>query len=248
MGRGGPITVPVHCSTALSHYPEPVLLLAIDTATSAITVALHDGDGVLAESSTLDARRHGEYLAPGIAQVLAQAGRTAAEVSAVVAGTGPGPFTGLRIGLVTARTFAFACGIPVFGMCSLDALAHQAWLEDAAGLGKSCVVATDARRKEVYWARYDIRAGGVVRRGEPMVAKAGVIANEVRGLPVIGRGAVLYADCFGRRLGPLDVSAGALAGLAARRLAAGEELPAAEPMYLRRPDAAPLPPRKPVLP
>jgi len=210
-----------------------VLLLAIDTATSAITVALHDGDQVLAESSTLDARRHGEYLAPGIAEVLAKAGRSAAEVSAVVAGTGPGPFTGLRIGLVTARTFAFARGIPVFGVCSLDALAHQAWRQDAAGLGQSCVVATDARRKEVYWARYDVTA-----------AKAEAIADEVSGLPVIGRGGVLYADWFGRRVGPLDVSAGALAGLAARRLVAGEELPEAEPMYLRRPDALPLPPVK----
>jgi tRNA threonylcarbamoyladenosine biosynthesis protein TsaB len=231
-----------------SYYPEPVLLLAIDTATSAITVALHDGDGVLAESTTLDARRHGEYLAPGIAQVLTEAGRTPAEVSAVVAGTGPGPFTGLRIGLVTARTFAFACGIPVFGVCSLDAMAHQAWVEDAAGLGQSCVVATDARRKEVYWARYDITADGVLRRGEPMVVKAEAIADEVRDLPVIGRGAVLYADWFGRRLGPLDVSAGALAGLAARRMAAGVDLPGAEPMYLRRPDTMPPSPRKLVMP
>jgi len=240
--------VPAQSWTILSNYPEPVLLLAIDTATSAITVALHDGDDVLAESSLLDARRHGEYLAPGIAEVLAKAGRTPDEVSAVVAGTGPGPFTGLRIGLVTARTFAFACGIPVFGVCSLDALAHQAWLEDAAGLGLSFVVATDARRKEVYWARYGITDRGVVRRGEAMVAKAQTIADEVRALPVIGRGAILYADCFGRRLGPLDVSAGALADLAARRLAAGEELPAAEPMYLRRPDAMPLAPRKQVMP
>jgi tRNA threonylcarbamoyl adenosine modification protein YeaZ len=218
-----------------------VLLLAIDTATSAITVAVHDGDRVLAESSTLDARRHGEYLAPGIAEVLARAGRSAAEVSAVVAGTGPGPFTGLRIGLVTARTFAFARGIPVFGVCSLDALAHQGWLEDAAGLGQSCVVATDARRKEVYWARYDVKPGGMVRRGEPAVAKAEAIADEVAGLPVIGRGGVLYAEWFGRRVGPLDVSAGALAGLAARKLGVGEDLPGAEPMYLRRPDAVPLP-------
>jgi len=225
-----------------------VLLLAIDTATSAITVALHDGDRVLAESSILDARRHGEYLAPGIAQVLAEADRTVGEVSAVVAGTGPGPFTGLRIGLVTARTFAFARGIPVFGVCSLDAMAHQGWLEDAAGLGRSCVVATDARRKEVYWATYDVTAAGVLRRGEPMVAKADAIAGEVLGLPAIGRGALLYADCFGRRLGPLDVSAGALADLAARRLAAGQELAAADPMYLRRPDAMPLAPRKKVLP
>jgi tRNA threonylcarbamoyladenosine biosynthesis protein TsaB len=225
-----------------------VLLLAIDTATSAITVALHDGDAVLAESSTLDARRHGEYLAPGIAEVLARTGRTPADVSAVVAGTGPGPFTGLRIGLVTARTFAFARGIPLFGVCSLDALAHQAWLEDAAGLGQSFVVATDARRKEVYWALYDVGAGGIVRRGEPLVAKAAGIADDLRGLPVVGRGAVLYPDCFGRRLGPLDVSAGAMAGLAARRLAAGEDLSGAEPMYLRRPDTMPLAPRKPVLP
>lgn len=240
--------MPAHSWTISSTYPEPVLLLAIDTATWAITVALHDGDGVLAESSTLDARRHGEYLAPGIAQVLAQAARTAAEVSAVVAGTGPGPFTGLRIGLVTARTFAFACAIPVFGVCSLDALAHQAWLDDAVALGRSCVVATDARRKEVYWARYDITDRGVVRRGEPMVAKAESIAEQVRGLPVIGRGAALYADWFGRRMGPLDVSAGALADLAARRMAAGEQLPVAEPMYLRRPDATPLPPRKLVVP
>jgi tRNA threonylcarbamoyl adenosine modification protein YeaZ len=219
-----------------------VLLLAIDTATSAITVALHDGDGVLAESSRQDARRHGEYLAPGILKVLALAGRSADEVSAVVVGTGPGPFTGLRIGLVTARTFAFACGISVCGVCSLDVMAYQAWLEDAAALGPSCVVATDARRKEVYWARYEILAGGAVRRGEPKVAKAGAIAEQVRGLPVIGRGGLLYADSFGPRLGPLDVSAGALAGLAARRLAAGEELSEAAPMYLRRPDATPLTP------
>lgn len=223
-----------------------MLLLAIDTATSAVTVALHDGDAVLAESSTLDARRHAELLAPGIARVLGEAGRTAEQVTAVVVGTGPGPFTGLRIGLVTARTFAFARGIPVFGVCSLDALAHRAWLEVGAELGRSFVVATDARRKEVYWAGYDISAGQVVRRGEPMVAKAAAIAPEVRSLPVIGRGGLLYADSFGPRLGPLDVSAGALAGLAVRRLTAGAELAAAEPMYLRRPDAKPRPPRKSV--
>jgi tRNA threonylcarbamoyladenosine biosynthesis protein TsaB len=225
-----------------------VLLLAIDTATSAITVALHDGDGVLAESSTLDVRRHGEYLAPGIARVLGEAGCTAAEVTGVVAGIGPGPFTALRIGLVTARTFGFACGIPVFGVCSLDALAHQAWLQDATGLGRAFVVATDARRKEVYWARFDTTADGVVRGSEPLVAKSEAIAVEVEGLPVIGRGGVLYPGSFGRHLGPLDVSAGALADLAVRRMAAGVDLPRAEPMYLRRPDAIPPPPRKLVTP
>lgn len=230
-------------------YPESVLLLAIDTATSAITVALHDGAGVLAESATLDARRHGEHLAPGIVRVLAQAGRSAAEVSAVVVGTGPGPFTGLRIGLVTARTFAHARGIPVSGVCSLDAMAHEAWLEDPTGLGQSCVVATDARRKEIYWARYDLTPGGLLRSGDPVVAKAASLADEVRALPVIGRGATLYADCFGGpRVGPLDVSAAAMADLAERRMTAGMALLPAEPMYLRRPDVMPLSPRKMVLP
>ncbi|MEP7035012.1 MAG: tRNA (adenosine(37)-N6)-threonylcarbamoyltransferase complex dimerization subunit type 1 TsaB [Dermatophilaceae bacterium] len=225
-----------------------MLLLAIDTATSAVTVALHDGQTVLAERTTLDSRRHGELVAPAMAGVLAEAGRTPGDVSAVVSGTGPGPFTGLRVGLVTARTFAFARAIPVFGVCSLDAMAHQAWLEDEVGVGRSCVVATDARRKEVYWARYDITAGGAVRRGQPMVAKASSIAAQVQGLPVIGRGAILYADSFGPVVGPLDVSAGALADLAARMMAAGHELHSPEPMYLRRPDAIPPPPRKAALP
>jgi len=225
-----------------------VLLLAIDTATSAITVALHDGSAVVGEKTTLDPRRHAEHLAPGIAQVLAESGRLAQEVTAVVVGTGPGPFTGLRIGLVTALTFGFARGIPVYGVCSLDAMAHQAWLQEPAALGQTCVVATDARRKEVYWAKYDVTPAAVRRDGEPMVAKAESIADQVRGQPVVGRGAVLYPDCFGRRLGPLDVSAAALADLAARCLAAGEELPAAEPRYLRRPDVMPASPRKQVLP
>ena len=224
-----------------------MLLLANDTATSAITVALHDGHGVLAESTTLDARGHGEYLAPGIAEVLKRAGRVPADVSAVVVGTGPGPFTGLRVGLVTARTFAFARGIPVFGVCSLDAMAHQAWLEAAGDLGQSCVVATDARRKEVYWALYEITGEGVQRTGEPLVAKAASINDQVRGLPVIGRGADLYPDSFGPRVGPLDVSAGALADLAVTMMAGGVRLPEPVPMYLRRPDATPAPSRKSAL-
>ncbi len=224
-----------------------MLLLAIDTATSAITVALHDGQKVLVESSTLDSRRHGECLAPAMAEVLARAGRPAADVTAVVSGTGPGPFTGLRVGLVTARTFAFARGIPVFGVCSLDAMAHEAWLGGAVEVGQSCVVATDARRKEVYWARYDITDEGAMRQGAPMVAKAAAIAAEVRGLPVIGRGAVLYAESFGPRVGLLDVNAGALADLAVRIMTAGDDLPAPEPMYLRRPDATPSLSRKAAL-
>ena len=139
-----------------------MLLLAIDTSTSAITVAVHDGASVLAESSTIDARGHGEHLAPAIVTVLREAGRSAPDVTAVVAGLGPGPFTGLRVGLVTARTFALARGIPVLGLCSLDALAHQAWREGAVAAGQSLVVATDARRKEVYWSRFEVTPEGAV--------------------------------------------------------------------------------------
>jgi len=224
-----------------------VLLLAIDTSTTAITVALHDGERVLAETATLDARRHGEHLAPGIEAALGEAGATVADVTAVIAGTGPGPFTGLRVGLVTARTLAFARGIPVHGVCSLDAIAHQAWAERPAELGQSFLVATDARRKEVYWADYAVTDGGPRRVEGPAVDKPSDLVDRVAGRAVAGRGPLLYPDLLGDGVPPLDVSAGHLAAVAAARLAAGEELGPPEPLYLRRPDAAPSVTRKSVL-
>lgn len=211
------------------------MLLALDTATSAITVAVHDGARVLAARSTIDARAHGELLAPSIEAVLSDAGVSMAELTEIVVGTGPGPFTGLRVGVVTARVIAFARGLPAHGLCSLDALAHAG----AAELGVSeLVVATDARRKEVYWARYvvDPATGLVERQGEPQVAKAAEIADQVQGLPVVGRGPLLY-PVLGESTGLLDVDAGALAELAVRRAAAGIEPEDTEPRYLRRPDA-----------
>jgi tRNA threonylcarbamoyladenosine biosynthesis protein TsaB len=214
-----------------------VLLLAIDTSTSAITVAAHDGSSVLAESSTIDARRHGEHLSPSIVRVLQEAGCSAADVTAVVSGLGPGPFTGLRVGLVTARTFAFARGVPALGVCSLDALAHQAWREHA--VSGAFAVATDARRKEVYWARYDVTDQGVVRTTEPAVSPPAEVAAQLDGAAVVGRGGLLYPEVLPRRVGPLDVSAGHLADLAARLLASGADLSDVEPLYLRRPDAVP---------
>ena len=100
-----------------------MLLLALDTSTSAITVALHDGARVRAEATTLDARAHGERLAPGIREVLEAAGATPGELTHVVCGLGPGPFTGLRVGIVTARVLALVTGAALHGVCSLDALA-----------------------------------------------------------------------------------------------------------------------------
>ena len=129
-----------------------MLLLAFDTATPAVTVALHDGTRVLAETTTVDARRHGELLASSIDAVLTEAGAGRLDITAVAAGTGPGPYTGLRAGLVTARVLGSALGVPVYGVCTLDVIAADA---AAAAGGREFIVATDARRREVYWARYD---------------------------------------------------------------------------------------------
>jgi tRNA threonylcarbamoyl adenosine modification protein YeaZ len=212
-----------------------VLLLALDTATPAVTVALHDGSGVLAESRQVDARRHGELLLPAVDRVLAEAGRKLDAVSDIVVGVGPGPYTGLRVGLVTAATFGAVLGVPVHGLCTLDGLAH------AAGLTEPFVVATDARRKEVYWARYEpgTTPGPATRLTEPAVDRPADIAAEVAGVPAVGAGALLYDAVFTgvRRDGPEHQSAAALASLAVQKLAAGEELLPPQPLYLRRPDA-----------
>src|ERR1051325_4718889 len=102
------------------------MLLAFDTATPAVTVALHDGERVVASQTFVDARRHGELLAPAITAVLDEAWVPRQDVTAIAVGVGPGPFTGLRVGLVTARTLAFALDLPVYGVCSLGVLASAA--------------------------------------------------------------------------------------------------------------------------
>ncbi|WP_371599162.1 tRNA (adenosine(37)-N6)-threonylcarbamoyltransferase complex dimerization subunit type 1 TsaB [Streptomyces sp. NBC_00564] len=203
-----------------------MLLLALDTATPAVTVALHDGTSVIASSSQVDARRHGELLLPAVDRVLAEAGLRLDAVTGVVVGVGPGPYTGLRVGLMTADTFGLALDVPVYGLCTLDGLAY------AAEVDGPFVVATDARRKEVYWARY---ADPRTRVSEPAVDRPADL--DLGGLPAVGAGALLYPDTFPDARAPEYVSAAALASLAAEKLAAGEELAAPRPLYLRRPDA-----------
>ena len=104
------------------------MLLAFDTATPFVTVALHDGEDVVAERRSSERMKHGEQLAPLIEAVLADAGVVRQDLTAIAVGVGPGPFTGLRVGLVTARTLAFVLEIPVYGVCSLDVLAVEAAL------------------------------------------------------------------------------------------------------------------------
>ena len=213
-----------------------MLLLAFDTATPAVTVALHNGQRVLASSSTADARRHGELLAPAIARVLREADADRRDVTQVAVGVGPGPFTGLRVGVVTARTLGAVLDVPVDGVCTQDVLAAE-----VSGADRF-LVATDARRKEVYWASYE-RAGLHLRRVEgPLVSRPDDLARQLGHVPVFGRGGEMYADVLSYRTGPLDPDAGVLAGC----VVSGEvELLAPEPLYLRRPDISVPGPRKP---
>ena len=210
----------------------------MDTSTSAITVAVHDGSSVLAEKAVVDARAHAEHLAPLIVETLAAAGVGPVDVTDVAVGVGPGPFTGLRVGLVTAKTFAFACGVPCHGVVSLDALAYAALSSGSIDGAPEFVVATDARRKEVYLARYTVEDGRVRRQTDPEVIRPADIPEELRGLPAVGRGPVLYPEVLTQPVGLLDASAGALAEVALQQIAEGVEI-GLDALYLRRPDAQP---------
>ncbi|MBO0806156.1 MAG: tRNA (adenosine(37)-N6)-threonylcarbamoyltransferase complex dimerization subunit type 1 TsaB [Nocardiopsaceae bacterium] len=206
-----------------------MLILGLDTATPAVTVALHDGERPLAQLVTVDARRHAELLAPAISRVIADAGATRTDLTAIVAGVGPGPYTGLRVGLVTGRVLGAALGIPVYGLCSLDVIAA-----DVEPPGTGFLVATDARRREVYWASYD--AEGNREDGPAVNAPADVPR---RGRPVAGEGARLYPSSLPGDIGPAYPAATTLCRMAAFALASGDSsrLLPPEPLYLRRPDA-----------
>ena len=208
-----------------------MLLLGLDTATESVGAAVLDTatDRVLAHATHLGPAAHGEQLAPLVAQALARAGAVARDLSAIGVGRGPGPYTGLRVGLVHAEVLGLALGIPVHGVCTLDVLAAQARAEGVVG---DLIVATDARRREVYWARYD---GQGARVAGPEVGPAGEVPD--RDVPAVGAGAARYAEHFSDVRGPLYPDPAWVARLAARALAAGEPADLS-PMYLRRPDAA----------
>lgn len=215
-----------------------MLVLALDTATARITAGVvelePEGPPVtLAARDGVGARAHAELLAPAVRDALAEAGRTRRDLDAVVVGLGPGPFTGLRVGLVTAAAMGDALGLPVHGVGTHDAM--------AAGRTGRTLVVTDARRREVYWS---LLVDGVRTHGPEVVAPA-VLAER------------LEAD-----LGPVDRVVGDAAGqIAAHQPGAGGEVPGPTPaglvavaaaalragttpaplapLYLRRPDAVP---------
>src|SRR5688500_7283783 len=232
-----------------------MLLLAFDTATPAVTVAVHDGSDVVAQAAGEGALAHGELLAPAFHAAMADAGAAMSDLTDVAVGVGPGPFTGLRVGVVTALTLGSTLGITTHGVCTLDILAAELaqrdgpreeflvatdarrkevyWadyrLSDGAadrldgrhvsypvavaaelaqrdGSSEECLVATDARRKEVYWAHYRPSNGAAERLDGPHVSYPGDVAELHPGMSVLGRGATLYPDTLTVLDGPENPS------------------------------------------
>nr|WP_204263321.1 tRNA (adenosine(37)-N6)-threonylcarbamoyltransferase complex dimerization subunit type 1 TsaB [Geodermatophilus normandii] len=209
-----------------------VLVLALDTATPTLVAGVarrsEGGDvEVLAERAVPSGNRHAELLVPAVREALAEAGLALADVDAVVAGLGPGPFTGLRVGVVTAAALADARGVPAVGVCSLDAV----------GSGARTVV-TDARRKEVYWAAYDadgarVDGPGVVRPEDARLT--GPLVGDPR-----------FAERLGAPVEPAEVTTAGLLRAAATLLDDPSSAGPLVPLYLRRPDAVPPTSFKPV--
>ncbi|MFD4366153.1 tRNA (adenosine(37)-N6)-threonylcarbamoyltransferase complex dimerization subunit type 1 TsaB [Rhodococcus sp. NPDC058521] len=213
-----------------------MLVLAIDTSTPAVTAGVVDvsPDSVraLATRVTVDARAHAEVLTPRIMDCLGDIDAAPVDLDAVVVGVGPGPFTGLRVGMATAAAFADALGLPVHGVCSLDAIAGQ------VGGDRDLLVVTDARRREVYWARYSrgarVEGPGVVKPTDLESAPSEFIA-----------GSASHVDFFDLSVEPVETpSPEGLATVARAALLAGAEPEPLVPLYLRRPDAVALADRK----
>ena len=210
-----------------------MLVLGLDTSTPACAVVLCDvADSIreLARREVVDARRHGELLAPLITQVLGAVDVTKDDLEAIIVGLGPGPYTSLRVGIVTASALADALGIASYGVCSLDGLVA----EGSTGI---VTAATDARRREVYWARY-IKGERV---DGPAVSPPADVASSIgTGERVVGAGGELYAEVFGAAFdsaGPRYPDPFRLIQVASPQL--GTPPHPLTPLYLRRPDAKP---------
>ncbi|HSN42716.1 MAG TPA: tRNA (adenosine(37)-N6)-threonylcarbamoyltransferase complex dimerization subunit type 1 TsaB [Propionibacteriaceae bacterium] len=198
--------------------------LGVDTSTDICLGLAADGSPV-ASDRVADRRGHAEKLMPAIIAMCERAGIAVSDITEVAVGVGPGPFTGLRVGIVTAHTIAAMAGTELHGVCSLDVMAKQ-WIEAGSAPNADFVIASDARRRELYWARYD--ASGM-RIGDPRVSAPDVIGSA----PLAGPGREVYPELFADAGGPTTLDAGLIAR-------AWAELPdvGIEPLYLRKPDAS----------
>ncbi len=221
-----------------------MLVLGLETSTTRSSVALVDTDRVVASASLGVARRHGEFLAPAISFCLEQAGVEVDRIHGVAVGVGPGLFTGLRVGLATAQTFAAARQLPVVGLSGLDVLAFRVRYSR-----RTICVVLDARRGELFWAFYRTAPGGVQRDSEPTVGRIEQLTAEIEAhgddMLVIGDGALTErqrvldtgADVAGPDLAWPD--AADLAELAVPRFVREETIRPDQlrPIYLREADA-----------
>lgn len=146
-----------------------MLVLALDTSTPDLIVGVVDSDtgDTRAETIIEDTRAHNEQLTPTVQKTLLDANLSFSDIDAIVVGCGPGPFTGLRVGMVSGAAFGDALGIPVYGVCSLDAIAHNIGARNIP----HALVATDARRREIYWATY---RSGERDQGPDVIAPASI--------------------------------------------------------------------------
>ncbi len=211
-----------------------MLVLALDTATPAVTAGVVELDATTqtlrSTHVTHDARKHGELLMPGVLLACADAGIALRDLDAVVVGTGPGPFTGLRVGMVTAAALGDALQIPVHGVGTLDAIARDA----VPVIGGNLLVVTDARRREVYWAAYDTHG---MRLSGPHVEAPALLAGRLAELSVVAAAGGSAGDLRLPVREPVAPSPAGLVAVAAPDLRAGAEPAPLEPLYLRRPDA-----------
>lgn len=222
------------------------MLLGIDTS-GAVSVALAEGTlgqgiTVRAVRSDVRARHHDEVLLPLVEETLEAGGARRGDLTGIVVGRGPGPFTGLRVGLVVARTLATVLEVPLYGVVSLDALAQQA-VQEATAAGsaaESIAVALDARRREVYHARYRHGEAGDLRRTDgPAVATPADVAEQLTACDqLVGSGTALYPELLPATQDLAHVDAGQLLTVADHQLARGDDLAETSPLYLREPDAA----------
>lgn len=212
-------------------------ILAIDTATTDLVAGVVEGTGAGARTlagACVPTRAHNETLVPEITRLLGEAGIGFADLEAVVVGCGPGPFTGLRVGMATASALGQALGVPVHGVCTHDAV--------AASLGGDALVVTDARRREVYWARY---AGGA-RVDGPDVCKPADLASPPVAVLSVPPGLAEQVAVEAREVTYAAPTPAGLVAAADFSAASGPLVP----LYLRRPDAVPpkQAPKSPALP
>jgi tRNA threonylcarbamoyl adenosine modification protein YeaZ len=196
------------------------VFLAIDTSAGTSVAVVDEAGVVLSEVSTPDTMRHAEVIGRLLADALRDAGVAPSALTAVVAGMGPGPFTGLRVGIAAARVFALGAGVPLLPVVSHDAVA---WGERASGGRDRILVVTDARRKELFWSGYDLDPELPRLLTGPGLAKPHALPLDDGPGPL-------------RRVDAATISAGQLGRAAAAYRAVGLPFAEDEAVYLRSPD------------